>query len=384
VLISDLTGALVAAGLTDSAGKVELPVVPGSTVTAAALWTQTLDGQMRTRTGLVSLFDVPEVSELYIHLNANTGSYLSNPPTMEVNVTLASSLAGTEGIGGSIDILCNGSRSVSDDAQSNAFHGTIAVTDVEACSGAGEIEVWGFARGGWDYKSIFMNAGTTGDVTLTADNNQMQTSTLFVDGVPSGSERIHYDVSLSMTVDGGGMGTTDTRTSPTAQEILSVDLPSAAIDHAYTQAYVVISDTPAIEAWAFRYGASPEDELHWNVSEDLALLESVFIDLSVPNRPAVTWQMAETGSLGDYVLTGVGWGEEGAGSWDVFLPADRVGTLRLPVLPDTMTEFAPAPPESVYVPGIEHIDDLFMDDYVDFVTSPTVGQLNFNETIIQL
>jgi hypothetical protein len=381
VLISDPLGMALRTAITDAQGKVQLEIPVHSTVTALATSHTTLDGDPFSENLRLSLFDVPDTDELYLHMNVDGGNYLSDPPTMEVNVTMTSALPGTEGASGSVDILCHGDRSIPDDALSNDFHGTLLVEDVQACSGAGEIEVWGFARGGWDYQSIYMNAGTTGNAILAANNTQTSDSSLFVEGIPAGAEDVRYIVWSSMMVDGAGLDVQDIQDFPASQEILTVEIPAAEWDHVESAAVVYVSPVPDIEAWAVRYGASVMDELHWNASEDLALFDDLSpVDVSMPSRPAITWQMANTGNLGDYVTVSLG---SPTGYWTAYLPVARTGTVRFPELPVALSEYLLTPADDVYVSNVHHTDDLFTDGYTAFVTDPTSNRQNYNDTSIR-
>lgn len=380
VLVSSPSGERIDAKRTDAEGKVELSVPPGSTVTTLAESNYTEDGEPQSYTSIISWFDVPDVDPLYMNIWKITGDFVSEPrESVDVSVDLVSNRVAAEGDTGILDVACNGSYIISDDNQSTGFNSSYDLTGVHPCRGVSEIEIWGFARGGWAYGTYSPDPNVKPSITLMANSWQWDTNTLFVEEIPEGTERLRYGLRASMKAGSPGHYISKTVLLPLEQEVLPVEVPHATLHQVTASASLWIQEAPEIWAYANRSGSAVAD-LHWNASQDLARFEVLSaVSRTTPDRPALSWLMSETGKLGDYVEVQLDWRNV---SWVAYLPPARQGTVQLPILPAGPDRFAPWPDDEIFLDGASLNDDLFLDGYAAMVSQPYDASQNYNQTYI--
>jgi hypothetical protein len=376
ILVSAPDGTRIDAARTDAKGKAELNVPPGSTVTTIAESNYTVDGETRTPTSMVSWFDVPDVDPIYLNISKRSGVVVTTQTEpVEIEVTLVSHRTGTAGDSGELFIPCNGTFNLVN-GNSVGFSADL-FSGIKPCPGANEIEVWGFARGGWAYGTIPLDPTVKPQLTLTAENLDWDTSTLFIEGVPAGTERVNYAVWAAMNLESPGRYQGNSVLSPLAEEMLPIEVPHALLHHVNSGAFVQIQDQPGIEAYASRRGSQVAD-LRWNVSQDLALVETAsLLPREIASRPEVTWHTAEVGNLGDYVEVTLQWRDV---TWVAHLPAVQRGRVQLPVLPAGPDRFAPWPDDEMFFEGVSMTDELFLDNRAGVFGSSYVRSENYNQT----
>jgi len=379
VLVSAPDGTRIDATRTDAEGKVELEVPPGSTVTAMAESRYTEDGQPQTYTSIISWFDVPDIDPLYMDISKTSGDLVTEEPErMDIAVNLVANIAGTSGDAGLLNVLCN-NKYYPPNVASTGFSGSSAVADVTPCPGANEIEVWGFARGGWAYGTVSMDPGASKSLALVADDTRWDTTSLFLDGIPAGAESLSYYAWGVMNTSNIGLTYSKTLWAPLySQGTVSVDIPHAPFHQVIKSASIEVQREPRITTKVMRSGA---EELEWNVTEDLALFEAISpVDRQVSDRPAVNWRIADVGKLGDYVRLSLWWRDV---HWVAYVPPARQGTVQLPVLPAAPRPFEPLPQDEVYAGGASMYDELLLEGYAEAMGKPLdAASSNYNRTSI--
>ncbi|HEX2880177.1 MAG TPA: hypothetical protein VHO25_11665, partial [Polyangiaceae bacterium] len=163
------------------------------------------------------------------------------------------------------------------------------------------------------------------------------------------------------------------------QTVMSVPVPHTELHHLSMAATVMLQDHPTLRAYARRTTSEVAD-VHWNVSQDLALFEDVsFADQSIVDRPSVSWRLAATGNLGDYIETSLYWRDI---SWEVCLPPVREGIAQLPILPMGLDRYAPRAEDTVNSSGASIVDDLAIEGYAGMLSQPYEQSKNYNQNSI--
>jgi hypothetical protein len=359
VLVSSPEGDRIDAARTDADGKVQVSVPPGSTVTTIAESNYTVDGEPNSDTSIVSWFDVPEVDTMHLGIAKRSGEIVLKPTEpVAVGVTLVSERPGVAGDSGELFLPCNGTYYPANGA-TVGFVAEFFNAAIKPCPGATDVEVWGFARGGWAYGTIAFAPDSKPHIELPAEDLLWDTSSLRVQGIPMGAQRVNYGVWAAMRAGSPGYYRGNSATLPSTEEVLEVQVPRAQLHHVNLGAFVLVQEQPGIEAYAAREAAEVTD-LDWNASQDLALIETVsLLPREIASRPEVTWKVAAVGELGDYAEVSLQWRDV---SWVAHVPAARRGRVQLPELPAGPDRYAPWPDDEVLIEGVSVTDDLLLGD----------------------
>jgi hypothetical protein len=380
VFVSAPDGTLLSVANTDAEGKVQLEVPPGSTVTAVVESSFTWNGEPETNKSIVSLLDVPNIDPLYLNVWKLSGDFedQSEPAEIELTMYLSSNLPGSEGNTGTLFYPCGRKRTVLDENQPTGFRG-IYTTTVWPCQDDSELEVWARVGSGWGYNTVSISSEPSATMYVYADNAQWDDSTLFADGIPDGLPVMEYQVSAAKQANGTAYAASQLISLATSPTVMTVQVPHTELHHLGMVAKVMISDHPTIRAYANRTTSVVED-LHWNVSEDLALFNQIsFVDQSIADRPSVSWSAADTGNLGDYIETEMYWRDI---SWTVYLPGGRDGIVQLPILPAGLDRYAPLPEDIINSNGASIVDDLAVEGYAGMLSQPYDPSENYNRNTI--
>jgi hypothetical protein len=384
ILVHSAAGAHLASGLSNAQGQVHMAVPPGSTVTAIVENSSRV-GTFPVHT-MVSLFAVPDVDSLHMDISKVMAQAEPTPVVSEyvdMQVDLLSTLAGAEGDTGTLQFGCSSPYTAYDDNTSTTFIGYY-VGSRQPCVGRNDIEVWGFARGGWGYETFSIasvDPRAVKHIAVMANNTAWDTSSLFVEGIPPGTGHLSYAVKAALSAGNVGFSGSEMVKDPPTEQMLQVKVPRAAFHHVSSASSMLVSEDPYVEASVAREGLAAAD-LHWNVSQDLALFEYLSeVDRTISNRPGATVHTTATGNLGDFTEVKFNWQNV---RWTAYLPPQRQLTVQLPDLPPGPDRFAPGPADEVYLDvGARMIDDLAIEGYAAFVSSPYDPSKNLNRTDVR-
>jgi hypothetical protein len=267
---------------------------------------------------------------------------------------------------------------VLDENQPTGFRG-IYTTTVWPCQDDSELEVWARVGSGWGYNTVSVGSEPSATMHVYADNAQWDDSTLFADGIPDGLPVMEYQVWAAKQANGTAYAASQLISLATSPTVMTVQVPHTELHHLEMRAKVMVSDHPTIRAYANRTTSVVQD-LHWNVSQDLALFDEIsFVDQTIADRPSVSWTLADTGNVGDYMETSMQWRDI---SWTVYLPGGRDGIVQLPTLPSGLDRYAPLPQDVVNSDGATIVDDLAVEGYAGMLSQPYAPSENYNQNTI--